>query len=69
MTVLDRSYGSNYYFTEGLALAYAPNSGKIGYLDKKGALVIPYQYSYGRPFFENAAVVQDNKGNYGVILI
>ncbi|ANF97102.1 WG repeat-containing protein [Paenibacillus bovis] len=67
VTTLTQSYDSDYYFSEGLALASSPNGDKIGYLNKSGSLAIPYKYNYGRPFFENAAVVQDNKGNYGFI--
>jgi len=67
ITNLKKSYSSDYSFSEGLALAYSPNNDKIGYLNKKGTLVIPYTYKYGRSFSENAVAVQNSQEKYGFI--
>ncbi|MEE4567997.1 WG repeat-containing protein [Paenibacillus polymyxa] len=58
---------SEYVFTEGLALAYAPNTGKIGFVNASGKLAIPYQYKYSRSFSDGLAIVQNSKGLYGYI--
>ncbi|MEK4734450.1 WG repeat-containing protein [Paenibacillus sp. FSL L8-0641] len=58
---------SEYVFTDGLALAYAPNTGKIGFVNASGQLEIPYQYKYSRGFSNGLAIVQNSKGLYGYI--
>ncbi|MGW8444033.1 WG repeat-containing protein [Paenibacillus sp. S33] len=58
---------SEYIFTDGLALAYAPNTGKIGFVNASGQLAIPYKYKYSRGFSDGLAIVQNSKGLYGYI--
>ncbi|MGZ0038850.1 WG repeat-containing protein [Paenibacillus ottowii] len=58
---------SEYVFTDGLALAYAPNTGKIGFVNTSGQLTIPYQYKYSRSFSNGLAIIQNSKGLYGYI--
>lgn len=60
-------YKSEYSFINGLALAYAPKTGKMGFINTSGELAIPYQYTYARSFSEELALVQNRKGMYGYI--
>ncbi|MCM3702230.1 WG repeat-containing protein [Paenibacillus macerans] len=64
---LTTSYDSDFLFTEGLATAYEELTGRIGYVNTKGELAIPYQYSYARNFSEGLAVVSNDAGLYGYI--
>lgn len=67
ITTLERTYDSEFQFSNGLAVAYSANSDKLGYLNTGGDIIIPYKYDYARAFSEKAAVVQDSKGKYGYI--
>ena len=52
-------------FHEGLALGWGPQGG-VGYFDKHGNVVIPYEYRFGSSFHNGLAAVQ--KGDFwGVI--
>ncbi|AHV99511.1 WG repeat-containing protein [Paenibacillus sabinae] len=65
--VFFKKYDSDFYFTSGLAVAYAPKGGKLGFINMSGELTIPYQYTRGRGFSEGLALVQNRKGKYGYI--
>ncbi|WP_232380955.1 WG repeat-containing protein [Paenibacillus tianjinensis] len=69
VTSLTESFSSEFYFSEGLAMAYAPNgSGRIGYINTAGKLAIPYKYfSHSRPFSGGLALVENSAGLYGYI--
>ena len=66
------AYGEDYYyefrpglFHEGLAPIYKDY--KMGYIDKKGKIVIPFQYGYGHPFSEGLAAVMFQDKSWGYI--
>lgn len=61
------TYGSEYSFFNGLAVAYAPKTGEMGFINTSGELAIPYEYTYARSFSEELALVQNRKGMYGYI--
>lgn len=69
VTSLTEHYDSDFYFSEGLAAAYAPSgSGLIGYINTAGKLAIPYKYfSHSRSFSEGLALVENSAGLYGYI--
>ncbi|MGF7046981.1 hypothetical protein J2T13_001483 [Paenibacillus sp. DS2015] len=67
VTRLTTTYSSEYYFTNGLAVAYAPKDSKIGFINTSGELAINYKYAFSRGFSEGLALVQNNKGLYGYI--
>jgi hypothetical protein len=67
VTTLQQKYSSEYIFSEGLALAYAPRGNKIGFINTSGELAISYKYTYARGFSEGLAVVQNSEGLYGYI--
>ncbi len=64
---LTTPYGSEYSFINGLAVAYAPKTGEMGFINTSGELAIPYEYTYARSFSEELALVQNKKGMYGYI--
>jgi len=66
------AYGDDYYyefrpglFHEGLAPVFEVY--KMGYIDKKGKIVIPFQYGYGHPFSEGLAAVMFQDKSWGFI--
>ncbi|MFM9277622.1 WG repeat-containing protein [Paenibacillus jiagnxiensis] len=67
LTRLKENAESEYVFTDGLALAYASNNGKVGFINTSGQLAVPYQYKYSRAFSDGLAIVQNGKGLYGYI--
>ncbi|WP_149096054.1 WG repeat-containing protein [Paenibacillus terrae] len=67
VTRLTQKYSSDYHFTYGLALVYNPKGDKIGFINKKGQLAIPYHYATSRGFYEGLALVKSSKGMYGYI--
>lgn len=64
---LAASYDSEYQFAEGLAVAYAKPTGRLGYVNTKGELAIPYAYDYARSFSQGLALVGSDAGQYGYI--
>ncbi|WP_342415980.1 WG repeat-containing protein [Paenibacillus sp. FSL R10-2782] len=67
LTPLKENVETEYLLSDGLALAYAPNTGKIGFVNASGQLAIPYKYKYSRSFSDGLAIVQNSKGLYGYI--
>ncbi|NGM82149.1 WG repeat-containing protein [Paenibacillus sp. 7124] len=67
MHVFLKKYASDFYFTDGLAVAYAPKGGKLGFVNTSGELATPYLYTHARGFSEGLALVQNSKGKYGYI--
>ncbi|WP_438495064.1 WG repeat-containing protein [Paenibacillus sp. IHBB 3054] len=67
VTTLTEKYSSEFYFSDGLALAYAPKDGKIGFINTSGKLVIPYQYTEARGYSQGLALVKNSAGLYGYI--
>ena len=66
------AYGDDFYyeyrlglFHEGLAPVFKDY--KMGYIDKKGKIVIPFQYKYGYPFSEGLAAVMFPSKKWGFI--
>ena len=67
--VYDVLYANKYsYYSEGLVSVTAP-SGKAGYLDQKGNVVIPCQYRIARPFIKGWASVEPSKRKKQTIYI
>lgn len=60
-------YDSEFQFAEGLATAYAKPTGRLGYVNTKGKLAIPYAFDYARSFSEGLALVGNDAGQYGYI--
>ncbi|MET3207422.1 UNVERIFIED_CONTAM: hypothetical protein ABIC26_000356 [Paenibacillus sp. PvR008] len=58
---------SEYLLSDGLALAYAPNTGKIGFVNASGQLAIPFKYKYSRSFSDGLASVKNAKNEVGFI--
>jgi hypothetical protein len=56
----------NANFSEGLAAVLGP-SGKMGYIDKTGKVVIPPQFLFARPFSEGLAAVANDQFAFGYI--
>ncbi|MFA6599194.1 MAG: WG repeat-containing protein [Ignavibacteriaceae bacterium] len=50
-------FGENPYFSEGLTPVIDAETEKVGYINKKGEMVIPYQYYSGDNFHEGVAFV------------
>ncbi|MEO1626350.1 MAG: WG repeat-containing protein [Bacteroidota bacterium] len=60
-----RLFGS---FCNGRAKAYNENGSRVGYVNKKGEVVIPYQFIRGTEFHNGKARVRDAKTKkYGII--
>ncbi|OAB32474.1 hypothetical protein PMSD_15915 [Paenibacillus macquariensis subsp. defensor] len=67
ITTLKQQFSSEYIFSDGLALAYAPRGNKIGFINTSGELAISYKYTYARGYSEGLSVVQNSEGLYGYI--
>ncbi|MNC33277.1 KWG Leptospira [compost metagenome] len=69
VTSLTEPFSSDFNFSDGLSVAYAPkSSGLIGYMNTAGKLAIPYNYLSGsRGFSEGLALVRNSAGLYGYI--
>jgi hypothetical protein len=55
----ERRLDLDYDFREGLAVV--GSMGKCGYMNKKGTLVIPFQFQSAKPFYEGLAAVKVNE--------
>ncbi len=55
-----------YPFSEGLAAV--KKNGKFGFIDTKGELIIPCQFSYACAFFEGLSIVMDDEYNISILL-
>lgn len=69
VTRLTQKFNSEYNFSNGLAMAYAPKGEQIGFINTSGELAIPYKgYNYSHGFSEGLALVRNSsKGFYGYI--
>ena len=54
-------------FHEGLLSFYDSNSGLYGYVNIRGEIAVPAQYSNALPFSEGLGAVVNNEGKYGFI--
>jgi hypothetical protein len=74
--VIPFSVGRLYDFNDGLAIKnnnfeyvnsdYDP-TGLWGFVDKTGQMVIPQEWSWAEPFYEDLACVKSKEGKYGFI--